>query len=48
MFAVIAAIFFALKVLHISLGGIDLIAIGLLFAAIHLAWGWTPWRRPPV
>ena len=38
MFAVAAAIAFLLALLHVSIG-IDLLALGLLFVALHLAVG---------
>lgn len=39
MFAVIAAICFLLALLKVTLG-IDLVILGFLFIAVHLAWGW--------
>lgn len=47
MFALIALICFILAAFDVDLGGISLIAVGLAFIALHLMWGWTPWRRPP-
>ena len=37
---------FILKLIGESLGRFDLVILGLVFLAMHLAWGWTPWRRP--
>jgi hypothetical protein len=47
MLAVIALIIFVLALFDVSLGGIDLVTLGLAFVAAHLAFGLglTPWRR---
>lgn len=50
MWAIAAAFCFALafilNLLGTSTGDFSLLLLGLFFVAIHLAWGWTPWRRP--
>jgi hypothetical protein len=46
MFALIAAIVFLLELLGLRLGSIDLTLLGLLFAALQLAFGTgVPIRR---
>lgn len=47
MFALIALICFILSLFHVDLGTISLTVLGFCFVALHLMWGWTPWRRPP-
>jgi hypothetical protein len=39
MFAVIALVCFLLALLHVGLGGIGLVTLGLAFLAAHLAFG---------
>jgi hypothetical protein len=40
MFAVLGAISFLLALLKVSVAGLDLVTLGLLFVACHLIWGW--------
>jgi hypothetical protein len=47
MFALIALICFVLALFKVDLGTISLVTLGLCFVALHLMWGWTPWRRQP-
>ncbi len=42
MFALLAAIVFAVKVFGGSIGSLDLLALGLCFVAIHLLIGMWP------
>lgn len=42
MFALLAAIVFAVKVFGGSIGNLDLIALGLCFVAVHLLVGLWP------
>lgn len=39
MLALVAALCFLLALFHVTLGSIDLITLGLLFLALHLAFG---------
>lgn len=43
MFAALAFVCFLLAVFNVSVGGISLIALGLMFLALALCWGWAPW-----
>ena len=47
MFALLAFLSFVLALFHVSIGSISLVTLGLAFIALHLLWGWAPWRRPP-
>lgn len=49
MLAVIAMIIFILALFKVTLGSVDLVTLGLVFVAAHLAFGgWAaygPWRN---
>ncbi len=46
MLAFAAAVCFFLMLLGVSaLGPVALLPLGLLFVALHLCWGASPWRR---
>jgi hypothetical protein len=49
MFALIAALIFFLALLGVEFGDVNMMMLGLMFVAIHLAFSWwpfpTPWRR---
>lgn len=49
MFAWLAALCFFLKLLGVTLGNVDLVVLGFLFIALHLAIGYVgptlPWTR---
>lgn len=51
MFALIAAILFAVALILQIVGGTDLVVVltlgGFLCVALHLLWGTWPWRTPP-
>lgn len=44
MLAILALICFVLATFNVSLAGLNLIALGLAFVAVHLLWPFTPWR----
>lgn len=43
MFAVLAALVFLLELLHVHLGDVDMIALGLFLLALHFVVPWSPW-----
>jgi hypothetical protein len=49
MFALLAFIAFLLALFSVHIGTINLVTLGLVFVAAHLAWGTfggsLPWRR---
>lgn len=50
MFAIFALVTFFLALIHVHIGDVDLVILGLMFVAAHLIWAWTPWvglRRNP-
>lgn len=47
MFALIAAFCFVIAQFENKIGIVNMTLLGLLFVALALVWGWTPWRRPP-
>lgn len=44
MFAAIAALVFFLALLKVNIPNVDMVILGLLFVALHLAFAWYPWR----
>lgn len=50
MFALIAAVIFALAAFGVLGGSVNWLLLGLAFWALHFAFSWTPWtayRRQP-
>ena len=46
MFALLSALVFLLKMLHVQLGDVDMIALGLFLLALHFLIPWSPWPWP--
>jgi hypothetical protein len=45
MFALIAALVWFLAAFGVHFGDVDMFLLGLGFLAVHLVFGWAPWRR---
>lgn len=43
VFAILAAIVFAVAMLGGHVGDLNLVDLGLLLLALHFVWSWTPW-----
>lgn len=43
MFAVLAALVFLLALLHVQLGDVNMVALGLFLLALQFVVPWTPW-----
>lgn len=44
MFALLALLCFVLALADVTIGGLDLVVLGLAFIAVHLLYPWSPWQ----